>query len=155
LNLLDPALRQGCNAFFFASSSENYASGVDAGHVPVPTPENVPLSVDNIELPRWSYVASKICGEAAVFGASRMGGFMPIVMRFHNVYGLCMRPTHVIPEMLARCRAKIDPFPVTSRMPAVRSCIFCEPRTMAMAVFTTWVAKAKRGSRTSQRLCSM
>jgi UDP-glucose 4-epimerase/UDP-glucuronate decarboxylase len=112
LNVLDYALVRGCSAFFFASSSENYASGVDAGQMPVPTPENVTLSIADIELPRWSYAASKICGEAAVFGAARTGGFKPVILRFHNVYGPRMGPTHVIPEMLARCKARVSPFPV-------------------------------------------
>jgi UDP-glucuronate decarboxylase len=112
LNMLDYAVRNGCGAFIFASSSENYASGVDAGQVTVPTPEDVPLSIDRIENPRWSYAASKICGEAAVFGAARIGTFTPVVVRFHNVYGPRMGSTHVIPEMLARCKAKTDPFPI-------------------------------------------
>jgi UDP-glucose 4-epimerase/UDP-glucuronate decarboxylase len=112
LNVLDHALAHGCGSFFFASSSENYASGADAGQVEVPTPENVTLSIADIELPRWSYAASKTCGESAVFGAARIGKFTPIVVRFHNVYGPRMGPTHVIPEMLARCKAKTDPFPI-------------------------------------------
>jgi UDP-glucose 4-epimerase/UDP-glucuronate decarboxylase len=112
LNVLDHALEHGCGSFFFASSSENYASGADAGQVEVPTPENVTLSIADIELPRWSYAASKMCGESAVFGAARIGKFTPVVVRFHNVYGPRMGPTHVIPEMLARCKAKTDPFPI-------------------------------------------
>jgi UDP-glucuronate decarboxylase len=112
LNMLDYALKNECRAFVFASSSENYASGVDAGQVAVPTPEDVPLSIDQIENPRWSYAASKICGEAAVFGAARLGTLTPVVVRFHNVYGPRMGTTHVIPEMLARCKAKTDPFPI-------------------------------------------
>jgi UDP-glucose 4-epimerase/UDP-glucuronate decarboxylase len=112
LNVLDHALEHGCDSFFFASSSENYASGADAGQVAVPTPEHVTLSIADIELPRWSYAASKMCGESAVFGAARIGKFTPVVVRFHNVYGPRMGPTHVIPEMLARCKAKTDPFPI-------------------------------------------
>jgi len=33
-------------------------------------------------------------------------------VRFHNVYGPRMGPTHVIPEFLARARQRVDPFPV-------------------------------------------
>jgi len=96
----------------FASSSENYASGVDQGFVPVPTPEDVTLSIGDIALPRWSYAASKLAGESALFGAAHELGFAPAVIRFHNVYGPRMGPTHVIPEFLQRCRARTDPFPV-------------------------------------------
>lgn len=112
LNALDAALESGCRTFFFASSSENYAASVDRGLAPIPTPEDVLLAIDDIALPRWSYAASKIAGESAVFGAAKLGGFTPIVVRFHNVYGPRMGPTHVIPEFLARARAKVDPFPV-------------------------------------------
>jgi UDP-glucose 4-epimerase/UDP-glucuronate decarboxylase len=98
--------------FMFASSSENYATGVDQGFVPVPTPEEVTLSIGDIALPRWSYAASKLAGESAVFAAARAKAFAPAVIRFHNVYGPRMGPTHVIPEFLERCRAKTDPFPV-------------------------------------------
>ena len=112
LAVLDHAIREGCAAVVFGSSSENYASGADAGTVPIPTPEEVPLSIGDIALPRWSYAASKIAGESAVFGAARRGGFAPAVVRFHNVYGPRMGPTHVIPEFLQRCRQKVDPFPV-------------------------------------------
>jgi UDP-glucose 4-epimerase/UDP-glucuronate decarboxylase len=112
LAVLDHAIAVGCGAVVFGSSSENYASGADAGTVPIPTPEDVPLSIGDISLPRWSYAASKIAGESAVFGAARKGGFAPAVVRFHNVYGPRMGPTHVIPEFLQRCRQKVDPFPV-------------------------------------------
>jgi len=112
LHLLDFARREGCGALFFASSSENYASGADAGTVPVPTPEEVPLGIGDSALPRWSYAASKIAGESALFAAAREGAFTPVVVRFHNVYGPRMGPTHVIPEMLERCTRRVDPFPV-------------------------------------------
>jgi UDP-glucose 4-epimerase/UDP-glucuronate decarboxylase len=112
LNVLDHAIATRCKTFFFASSSENYAAGVDGGYVAVPTGENAILSIDDIALPRWSYAASKIAGESAVFGAARLGGFTPIVVRFHNIYGPRMGPTHVIPELFERVRKRVDPFPV-------------------------------------------
>lgn len=112
LNVLDHAVRTRPNVVMFASSSENYATGVDAGFVAVPTPEDVVLSIGDIALPRWSYAASKIAGESALFAAAREGGFAPAVVRFHNVYGPRMGPTHVVPEFLERCRARVDPFPV-------------------------------------------
>lgn len=112
LNVLEHAMAVGCRAVVFGSSSENYASGADAGSVPIPTPEDVTLSIADIALPRWSYAASKIAGESAVFAAAGKAGFAPAVVRFHNVYGPRMGPTHVIPEFLERCRQKVDPFPV-------------------------------------------
>lgn len=131
LNVLDRAIADHSRAVLFASSSENYAGTVDAGHAPVPTPESVTLSIDDIALPRWSYAASKIAGESAVFGAARVGGFAPLVIRFHNVYGPRMGPTHVIPEFLARCRERADPFPVYGAE-QTRSFLFVEDAARAL-----------------------
>jgi UDP-glucose 4-epimerase/UDP-glucuronate decarboxylase len=143
LNVLDHAIAHGCDSFFFASSSENYASGADAGQVDVPTPENVTLSIGDIELPRWSYAASKMCGESAVFGAAPLGQFTPIVVRFHNVYGPRMGPTHVIPEMLARCKAKTDPFPIFGA-DQTRSFLYIEDAGRALMHLLS-AARAKKG----------
>ena len=53
---------------FFASTSEAYAGGVTAGVVPVPTPETVPLVIEDVTSPRFAYAISKMLGEAAVYG---------------------------------------------------------------------------------------
>jgi UDP-glucose 4-epimerase/UDP-glucuronate decarboxylase len=133
LNVLDRAIADKSRAVVFASSSENYASTVEAGHASVPTSESVTLSIDDIALPRWSYAASKIAGESAVFGAARLGGFAPLVVRFHNVYGPRMGPTHVIPEFLARCRERVDPFPVYGPE-QTRSFLYVEDAARALRV---------------------
>ena len=112
LAVTDYALREGCRVFFVASSSENYAAGVDHGFVPIPTPEDVPLVIDDVALPRRAYAASKIASEAAVFGAARVGDFTPVVLRFHNVYGERMGTTHVIPEFVRCGLERMDPFPI-------------------------------------------
>lgn len=112
LEVADLAIASGCRTFAVASSSENYAAGVERGWVPIPTPEDVPLVIDDPALPRWSYAASKIATESAAFAAARLGGFAPIVLRFHNVYGERMGPTHVIPEFVERALAGTDPFPI-------------------------------------------
>jgi UDP-glucose 4-epimerase/UDP-glucuronate decarboxylase len=110
LAVLEHARSHGCDAFVFTSSSEVYASGVQSGALPLPTPADVPVGIADVALPRWSYAASKIAGECATFAAS--AGFRPVIARLHNVYGPRMQPTHVIPAMLARCRAGEDPFAV-------------------------------------------
>lgn len=127
--------------FLFASSSENYASGVDQGFVPVPTPEEVTLSIGDIALPRWSYAASKLAGESAVFAAARAMGFAPAVIRFHNVYGPRMGPTHVIPEFLERCRAKTDPFPIYGPE-QTRSFLYVEDAARAVLEVCDAIARA-------------
>jgi nucleoside-diphosphate-sugar epimerase len=91
---------------FFASTSEAYAGGVSAGLVPVPTPESVPLLIENVGSPRYSYAISKALGEAAVIHSSASA----VVGRFHNVYGPRMGTDHVIPELSLRALRGEDPF---------------------------------------------
>jgi len=80
LALLDWAITGAASALVFASSSECYASGVDSGTVEIPTSEDVALSIGDITLARWSYAASKIAGESAVFSAAREHpGLLPLV----------------------------------------------------------------------------
>src|SRR5438034_7442770 len=97
---------------FFSSTSETYAGGVGRGTVPVPTPEAVPLTVDDIESPRAAYAATKILGEAAVIHYARARGVPFVIGRLHNVYGPRMGADHVIPELCLRALAKEDPFRV-------------------------------------------
>lgn len=110
MNLLD-WLEPG-ERLFFASTSETYAGGVNAGLVPVPTPETAPLMIDDVTAPRSTYAISKMLGEAAVVHASRAKGFPFVIGRFHNVYGPRMGTDHVIGEMSARAIARENPFRV-------------------------------------------
>jgi UDP-glucose 4-epimerase/UDP-glucuronate decarboxylase len=97
---------------FFASTSEVYAGGVDAGVVAVPTAEDVPTMISDITAPRFAYAVSKLLGEAAFLHTARARGFDAVVGRFHNVYGPRMGADHVIPEMSLRAQAGEDPFRV-------------------------------------------
>lgn len=95
---------------FFASTSETYAGGVSAGVVPVPTPEDVPLMIEDIASPRFTYAISKMLGEAAVLHTARARGFAAVVGRFHNIYGPRMGADHVIPELSLRAARGENPF---------------------------------------------
>jgi UDP-glucose 4-epimerase/UDP-glucuronate decarboxylase len=97
---------------FFASTSETYAGGVATGVVPVPTPETVPLVVEDVTAPRFAYAVSKMLGEAAVVHAGRAKNVPVVVGRFHNVYGPRMGADHVIPELSLRALRREDPFVV-------------------------------------------
>jgi UDP-glucuronate decarboxylase len=97
---------------FFASTSETYSGGVSAGAVPVPTPEDVPLSVPDVTAPRFAYAASKILGEAAVIHTARARGQRAVIGRFHNIYGPRMGADHVIPELSLRALRRENPFRV-------------------------------------------
>ena len=109
LHLLDWMVPES-GVLFFASTSETYAGGVTAGTLPVPTPEDVPLSVPDVRAPRFAYAASKILGEAAVIHTARARGMRAVVGRFHNVYGPRMGADHVIPELTLRALRGENPF---------------------------------------------
>jgi nucleoside-diphosphate-sugar epimerase len=110
LNTLD-WLQPG-EKLFFASTSEVYAGGVSAGIVPVPTPETVPLMIEDITAPRFAYAASKMLGEEAVVHMGRAKDIPFVIGRFHNVYGPRMGADHVIPELSLRAIRREDPFKV-------------------------------------------
>jgi UDP-glucuronate decarboxylase len=108
LHLLDWV--QGTPRIFFSSTSEVYAGGVDAGVVPVPTAEEVPVMIADVKAPRFTYAISKLLGEAAMLHAADGVGVRPVVGRFHNIYGPRMGTDHVIPEMTLRAMRGEDPF---------------------------------------------
>ncbi|RSM86879.1 epimerase [Kibdelosporangium aridum] len=97
---------------FFASTSEIYAGGVTAGIVQVPTPETVPVMIEDVTAPRFAYAASKLLGEEAVVHIGRAKGLQFVIGRFHNVYGPRMGADHVIPELSLRAARREDPFKV-------------------------------------------
>ena len=109
MHLLD-WLAPESGVLFFASTSETYAGGVMAGTLPVPTPEEVPLSVPDVRTPRFAYAASKILGEAAVIHTARARRLRAVVGRFHNVYGPRMGADHVVPELSLRALGGENPF---------------------------------------------
>lgn len=108
LNLL--AWIRPTERLFFASTSETYADGVTAGLVPVPTPETVPLLIEDVSARRSAYGISKLLGEAAVIHTARARGVPYVIGRFHNVYGARMGANHVIPQLFLRAARREDPF---------------------------------------------
>jgi nucleoside-diphosphate-sugar epimerase len=88
--------------FFYAGSSESYAGGVNLGIVDVPTDENVPLIIEDVENSRWSYACAKTFGEVTCMSAAQQYGTRIVIGRFHNVYGPRMGVNHVIPDFVLR-----------------------------------------------------
>jgi UDP-glucose 4-epimerase len=87
--------------FVFASTSEIYAGSLEHLDMPVPTPEDTPLALTDLDHPRTSYMLSKIYGEAMCLHS----GLPVTIVRPHNVYGPRMGMSHVIPELLQRTDA--------------------------------------------------
>jgi nucleoside-diphosphate-sugar epimerase len=90
--------------FVYAGSSEAYASTVTRFAWPIPTGEDVPLSIDDVFNSRWSYGCSKIHGEIATINGCRQFGMPFTIVRYHNAYGPRMGDKHVVPDFLLRAR---------------------------------------------------
>lgn len=110
LNILEWFSEQKKGKILFTSSSETYAGTVRAFGATVPTPETVPLAVDDIFNPRWSYGISKIAGESLFINFARRRKFPMTIIRYHNIYGPRMGYEHVIPEFIMRLRSNETPF---------------------------------------------
>lgn len=112
INVLEWFKDQGKGKILFTSSNEAYASYINLQGGPVPTPETVPLCIEDINNPRWSYGAGKLVGESFFINYSRAYKFPMVIVRFHNSYGPRMGREHVIPQFLSRIMKKEDPFKI-------------------------------------------
>ncbi len=112
INMLDWFVQQKKGKFLFSSSSETYAGTLNLlkENFPIPTPENIPLTIENPENPRWSYGASKIMSEVTIHSYARLHDFDYSIIRYHNIYGPRMGNQHVVPEFIERILKKKNPF---------------------------------------------
>ena len=94
----------------FASTSENYAGTIEAFGYQIPTPEEVPLTIQRIEHPRFTYAVTKILGESGFLNYARVLGFQTVIVRYHNVFGPRMGFNHVIPHLVIRYRNGENPY---------------------------------------------
>ena len=88
----------------YSSSSEVYASTISLLNWSVPTDESVPIAIENVHNPRWSYATAKLFGEVALISAAREMGAIGSIVRYHNVYGPDMGMDHFVPDFIARCQ---------------------------------------------------
>jgi len=110
INILDWFVKSNSKKILFTSSSETYAATIQKQGGPIPTPETVLLSIDDVMNPRWSYAGSKIIGELLFVNYARAYKFEMVIIRYHNVYGPRMGYAHVIPEFIKRIYETEDPF---------------------------------------------
>ena len=115
INILEWCNAENCGAFLFSSSSEAYAGTInrfqDAAQF-IPSSEDIPLTVDDVTNPRWSYGGSKIAGELLTINYCRTRNVPFRIIRYHNVYGVRMGFDHVLPEFFKRIHDRINPFPI-------------------------------------------
>lgn len=112
LNTLEWLRRARCGKLLFTSTSECYAGTIEAFGYEVPTPETVPLCIEDIGHPRFTYAVTKMLGESACLNYARQLGFDCTIVRYHNVYGPRMGFKHVIPQVTQRFLAGENPFEI-------------------------------------------
>jgi nucleoside-diphosphate-sugar epimerase len=97
----------------FTSSNEAYAGALNAfGQLPIPTPEKVPLVIEDVYNPRWTYASTKLIGEQFVIWYAKHYGFPAVIVRPHNFYGPRAGYDHVIPEFSERIMERTEPFEI-------------------------------------------
>ena len=93
------------------SSSETYAGTISSFNYKIPTDEKVPLCIEDIENPRWSYGLSKVVQEA-LFNYTKKQKTKFTIARLHNPFGERMGNEHVIPQFIQRILNKENPFKI-------------------------------------------
>lgn len=99
----------------YTSSSETYAGTktVLGSDFPIPTPENVPLAVEDVSNVRWSYGSGKMIGEVAFYSYMKDYDFDNFkIVRLHNIYGPRMGSEHVIAQFIDRFASGQRPFDI-------------------------------------------
>ncbi len=111
-NTLEWVRRSKIGKVLFTSTSECYAGTIEAFGYVTPTPEEVPLCIQDIGHPRFTYAVTKMLGESGFLNYARILGFETTIVRYHNVYGPRMGFKHVIPHLVVRYRKNETPFKV-------------------------------------------
>lgn len=111
-NTLEWIKHTDCKKILFTSTSECYAGTIEAFNYEIPTPEDVPLCIEDITHPRFTYAVTKMLGESGFMNYSKIYKFECTVVRYHNVFGPRMGFKHVIPQVVQRFLNNEDPFKV-------------------------------------------
>lgn len=110
LNTLEWLKKTDVRKVLFASSSECYAGTTEKFNYPIPTSEEVPLCVDDIKHPRFTYAITKMLGESAFLNYARKANFDTTIVRYQNAFGPDMGFKHVIPHLVERFHKKESPY---------------------------------------------
>jgi len=99
----------------YSSSSEVYATTLQllGDNFPIPTPETISPSIEDVKNVRWSYAGGKLIGEIAFFCYAETHDISNFnIIRFHNIYGPRMGNKHVISQFSERLLRKENPFTI-------------------------------------------
>ena len=97
VNIFDGCKKFRIKELYLASSSEVYQTPLK-----VPTSEEEPLKIPDVNNPRFSYGGGKILTELMGINYGRKFFTKIIIFRPHNVYGSNMGNEHVIPELIKK-----------------------------------------------------
>lgn len=116
MNMLEWCTPENCGSFLYSSSSETYAGTFNcflSEHPEfIPSKEDIPLTIDDVLNPRWSYGGSKLLGELLVANYCRVHEVPFKIIRYHNIYGVRMGFDHVLPEFFKRIYNRENPFKI-------------------------------------------
>lgn len=112
MNTLEWLKNASCGKVLFTSTSECYAGTIESFDYEVPTSESVPLCIQDITHPRFTYAVTKMLGESGFMNYARVFGFDCTIIRYHNVYGPRMGFKHVIPQVVKRFVDGENPFKI-------------------------------------------
>ncbi len=134
MNVIDSCIQEGVKDLVVASSSEAYQTPPI-----VPTPENVPLSIPDVQNPRYSYGGGKIMSELMALNYGRTYFERVTLFRPHNVYGPMMGWEHVIPQFIERIKTLSEAsgvrplaFPIQGDGSQTRSFIYIDDFTAGL-----------------------
>lgn len=94
----------------FTSTSETYSGTTEVLDYPIPTNESVPLCIQDVSDPRFTYAITKILGESAFLNYAKKCDFESTIVRYHNAFGPDMGFKHVIPHLVERFMNNESPF---------------------------------------------
>ena len=111
-NTLEWTKKAKIKKILYTSTSECYAGTIEAFGYKIPTPEEIPLSIEDIGHSRFTYAVTKMLGESGFLNYSRKVGFECTVVRYHNAFGPRMGFKHVIPHLVQRFLNNESPFKI-------------------------------------------
>jgi nucleoside-diphosphate-sugar epimerase len=110
LNSLEWLKKTTVKNVLFTSTSENYSGTIDRFGYQIPTPEDIPLCIEQIDHPRFTYAVTKMLGESGFMNYARIFGFKCKIIRYSNIIGPNMGFKHVIPHLVQRFMEQENPF---------------------------------------------
>ena len=113
MNTLEWISHNPIKKLLYSSSSENYSGTSDLFNIDIPTAEDVPLCIEDIKHPRWTYAMTKMHGESAFIHSAQAYNFECTIIRYQNIIGPEMGFGHAIPHIVERfVKNQTSPFKI-------------------------------------------